>query len=441
MRSEFEEKERIWVKNLNSEGAMLIDDPFPSGGTPTWFPDNKTFAYSSDRDGMYQIYIRSIDETYSKRITFGNFNSSQPIVSPDGRSIAYLTNLDEANVFATDIATRKETAITSNVNLQLFPSYSPDGTRVAYGTNSDSRKIYSANLKIDDLNAGPSIDVNLTGCCPAWSPDGQEVALFTMEGLASNINKYSIRDNRVSTLTTVGIGGEAISLAPYDYAAKFFDWSPDSTKIVFGSANSGISNVWTIDRNGSNEQMVTDLKEPTFRVHSPMWSPEGDRIAFLHSHSKAGIEPENRISIFDSGETRIVAQFKSSVRMLSWSKKLNGVYVAVGDSEKGARLNKQIIYFIFADGSDRVQTVSRLPETRQYGISISPDEKWVTFSQRTGGIDDLYIASVDGGEPERITSNVDSTLFYSGVGWSPDSRTLLYSKQTGGMQISLISHK
>ena len=62
---------------------------------------------------------------------------------------------------------------------------------------------------------------------------------------------------------------------------------------------------------------------------------------------------------------------------------------------------------------------------------ISPDGKWVAFSGEYGGNVDVYVVSIDGGEPKRLTWN---TAPDEVQGWTPDGRDVLFSstRETNG---------
>lgn len=67
--------------------------PVTGGGkilSPAWFPNNHEIAYSSDRSGLFQIYTYDLSENKTSQVTFNNFSSTTPIVSPDETKIGYL---------------------------------------------------------------------------------------------------------------------------------------------------------------------------------------------------------------------------------------------------------------------------------------------------------------------------------------------------------------
>jgi tricorn protease len=62
---------------------------------------------------------------------------------------------------------------------------------------------------------------------------------------------------------------------------------------------------------------------------------------------------------------------------------------------------------------------------------ISPDGKWVAFSAEYGGNVDVYVVSIDGGEPKRLTWNSAPDMVQ---GWTPDGKNVLFAstRETNG---------
>lgn len=97
---------------------------------------------------------------------------------------------------------------------------------------------------------------------PALSPDGSK-AVFTA------IGDLWITDI-VSGTTAKLTDDEAIDLSP--------SWSPNGDLIAFVSDRGGKSDIWTVTPEGKTFARLTDLDAP---ANAPSWSPDGTKIAFL----------------------------------------------------------------------------------------------------------------------------------------------------------------
>ncbi|HLL73470.1 MAG TPA: hypothetical protein VK363_18665, partial [Pyrinomonadaceae bacterium] len=87
-----------------SNWRALTDDKFQDR-RPRWFPDGRRVAFSSDRSGLNQIWSINTDGAGLQQLTFAEGNgASSPVLSPDGKSLAYLQLEDKgASAFTIDL--------------------------------------------------------------------------------------------------------------------------------------------------------------------------------------------------------------------------------------------------------------------------------------------------------------------------------------------------
>ena len=58
---------------------------------PTWSPDGRLFAFTSNRDGNFEIYVRRVEGGQEVNVTNNPADDVQPAFSPDGTSIAFVS--------------------------------------------------------------------------------------------------------------------------------------------------------------------------------------------------------------------------------------------------------------------------------------------------------------------------------------------------------------
>ncbi|MFH1698982.1 MAG: S41 family peptidase [Candidatus Zixiibacteriota bacterium] len=75
--------------------------------TPVWGNDSKTLYYSSDRNGNYDLYSVDVTTREEKQLTSSDENDVKPLVSPDGKYLAYYRGLDKLMRY--DIESSSET--------------------------------------------------------------------------------------------------------------------------------------------------------------------------------------------------------------------------------------------------------------------------------------------------------------------------------------------
>ncbi|MFI5251377.1 MAG: biopolymer transporter Tol [Bacteroidota bacterium] len=164
------------------------------------------------------------------RVGFGNF---YPTFSPDGKSIAYVSNKEAdyfglSSIYLYDVAAKTEKALKSGVRSEL--SWSPDGKKIYYS-------------KLSRKN-------------PHWSN------IF-------DLYVYDIPNDDEKRLTE---GVRANSPAV----------SPDGSTVAFVAESDGTINLFTCDANGKNIRQLTHYANGE-QVYNPKWSPDGKNIIFDYS--------------------------------------------------------------------------------------------------------------------------------------------------------------
>jgi len=151
---------------------------------PVFSPDGKEFAFSSNNNGNFDIYIMSVDKGQSiRQVTDGAGNKYSPNWHPDGKRIAYsqLNNDGEYYIRIMDLETRSPTV----VNRGLIPKFSPDGKRILYKKAGSEivDKLRFYQLWVMDIDGGNDTRLTYddksgvrTFC---WCPDGKFVMYST----------------------------------------------------------------------------------------------------------------------------------------------------------------------------------------------------------------------------------------------------------------------
>jgi dipeptidyl aminopeptidase/acylaminoacyl peptidase len=129
------------------------------GAEPVPSPDGRLVAFLSDRDGWDHLYVVAAGGGEPRQVTHGPFEVSRPAWSPDGRRIAFDTNegdnpgarrLVVAEIGDAPGPARSET-VTTGRGTNVGASWSPDGRRLLY-QHTDPRT--SAELRVADAKAG-----------------------------------------------------------------------------------------------------------------------------------------------------------------------------------------------------------------------------------------------------------------------------------------------
>jgi hypothetical protein len=194
-----------------------------SEANPAWSPDGTRIAFSSFRDGNWEIYVMNSDGQNQKRLTQSSADMDRnPAWSPDGSRIAYSSQRDTNNdIYVMNADGSNSVRLTEDPADDSDPAWSPDGTRIAFRSNRESfPAIWVMNA--DGTGATRLTSNNLGDSQPSWSPDGKKIA-FTARTTAT---KYAV------FLMNADGSGRTRFTEDFDVAADPA-WSPDGQQIAF----------------------------------------------------------------------------------------------------------------------------------------------------------------------------------------------------------------
>ncbi|MDB4915126.1 MAG: peptidase [Gemmatimonadetes bacterium] len=144
-----------------------------------WAPDSRRLAYSSDRDGVWHIFMYDFGTRTETQLTRGSENEITPRWSPDGRRIAFVHGGKELRVL--DVAAGTDRRVASGtlsrppfVDEREF-AWSPDGRWLAYAGNDGSKRFTNLFITAADGSTPPrqaSWLSNTNGGGVSWSADG-----------------------------------------------------------------------------------------------------------------------------------------------------------------------------------------------------------------------------------------------------------------------------
>ncbi len=98
---------------------------------PAFSPDGRFMAYASNVSGNFDIWIQDLAGGAPTRLTDDPRHDTQPDWSPDGRSILFRSERDGGGLFVISPQDRHVTRLTSS---GYNPRWSPDGKSFAFGS-------------------------------------------------------------------------------------------------------------------------------------------------------------------------------------------------------------------------------------------------------------------------------------------------------------------
>jgi len=177
---------------------------------PALSPDGTQIAFSSRRNGYWDLYILDMTTGKTRRITDTPEFDGAPAWSPDGQWLAYeVYNGDNLDIFLRSLANPADAPVqlTENPAPDFSPSWSPEGRTIAFvSARSGEDEIWLAALdRIEDRFQDISLSADTAESQPAWSPDGSYLAWAVDASGSRSIAIWDSRD-RKGSVTPLGLG-------------------------------------------------------------------------------------------------------------------------------------------------------------------------------------------------------------------------------------------
>ncbi|SPE38243.1 Serine/threonine protein kinase [Candidatus Sulfopaludibacter sp. SbA6] len=176
----------IWVFDLaRNTAAKLTFDP-KDDLDPVWSPDGSRIAFTSDRRGVRNIYVKSAYGTGAEELLVeSNNDQNAEDWSRDGRSIVYnaLIAGNARDLWTMSPDTRKAQPFLATRFNEDQAQFSPDGKWIAYRSNESGRsEVYVQPFAgADSGTRGKWLVSNAGGAEPRWRADGQELFYASLD--------------------------------------------------------------------------------------------------------------------------------------------------------------------------------------------------------------------------------------------------------------------
>ena len=297
--------------------------------------------------------------------TGGRINIS-PVLSPDGRYVAFLSERDifNINLFVADAQTGEviedleATSVDSHVDALRFISsagtWSPDSRRLAFVTFvQGDNEISVWNVETEEIEQRISVEGVTAISNPAWSPDGRYLAFSGLDGGISDLYVLDLETRQVRQLTNDR------------YADLQPSWSPDGETLAFvtdrGPNGTNFENLtYAKPRLGIIDVATTqiDVIRPFGEAlhHNPVFSPDGEDLYFISDQD--GFKDVYRVNL-NTGNLFRVTRIATGVSGIT----------EMSPALTVARESGRMMFSVYSDNAYAVRSLSR---SQAQGEPIEP---------------------------------------------------------------------
>ncbi|MGI8785982.1 MAG: protein kinase domain-containing protein [Acidobacteriota bacterium] len=335
-----------------------------------WTRDGRDIIYESSGEHPASLWRVAASGPSEPQPLPWTADACCPAFSTRGDRFAYTKLEHDINIWRHDLSSTgqpgsqdggKDVSFISSTRDEFTPAYSPDGTKIAF---SSSRTGHEEIWVCGSDGSNPVQLTSLKGpsaSWPRWSPDGQLIAFHTNPTRKGDIYVVNAAGGNPRRLTTNPETDQAPS------------WSRDGKSIYFTSHRNGISRIWKMPADGGEEILITKRTSSVAEE-----SPDG---AWLFFSSLGASGPALwKISTTGGPETEMFSTLSNFFAVTP-----KGIYFLppAGDGGYSIRL------FNFATGS--ATTVLTLARPTAVGLAVSPDGRWLLYSQLDREESDLVL--------------------------------------------------
>ena len=271
-------------------------------GRPTWSPDGKQIAFISNMSGRNNLWLVPADGGFPVQLTVSDQRQTSPTWSPDGKWIAYQSDYDgdeQWDIFLVSPKTGKVVNLTQTREIaEMNPTWSPDGRYLAYEVKPKTSAAYEIDVydmvmrEIKHITTNTPQDLGNTS--PIWSKDGKLIVYTQSQAKGTNSNIF---------IADLAAGTSAL-LTPHEGDQLYFanDISPDGKKILFTSnAANGYDNAGLLD---VATKKISWLTRDKWEVRGHEFSPDGKHVTF-----SANVDGNEDIYLHDlaTGKSTVLA--------------------------------------------------------------------------------------------------------------------------------------
>ncbi len=470
----------IYVREVAGGPPVRLTTDGADNTMPDFSPDGSQIVFRSDRDGggIYEIPALGGDV---RLLTHSGLN---PKFSPDGSQVAYWTGDPEVadevpgngNVWVLPLAGGSPVRLAVNLTTARYPVWSPDGKHLLL-TGYTSSKTYehsSLDWWVVATDGGQEVRTGayrafvqarfaeLDAAMPTpgcWSATSNTVIFSAGNGDTNDLWEIGISPQTgkvtgVPKRLTTGAGNEAqVSCGPGGDLAfanvvtttdvwslsldlnrgtstgslkqitqgpasrEYPSFSSDGRYVAFASDQNGVLNIWMRDLVKGKESSVAPSSLPE---RFPVVNASGTEVAYsVYEQGKRSVYVAS-----PGGQTEELCE--GCLRATDWSHDQKSLLVFGGSPYQISALDL---------ASHRQSTLIKSAQDSVLYGRFSPDNRWVSFTVRTGpNRASIMIAPADGPKPVPESAWIPVAIVGSEdwANWSPDGKTLYFSSNTDG---------
>lgn len=252
---------------------------------PAWSPDGRLVVYSSDQNGNFDIWVRSVGEGNSIQVTKSAAHDWQPDWSHDGQSLVFRSEREGGGLFIVPALGGNERKL---CGFGYRPRWSPDGSQILF-YSSPFPSVAKSKIYVISANGGSPQEV-LTDFASefafplrvAWHPDGHHISVWGNH-LQKGWSFWTVSLSDGSAVQSQADSKVTAQLRDASITFGDFVWQPSGKGIIFEGEALGVRNLWKIIVDPKTMHWIEGPHRLTIGAgndNDMVLSPDGRKLAF-----------------------------------------------------------------------------------------------------------------------------------------------------------------
>lgn len=235
---------------------------------PAWQPTGDLIVFESDRRGDWDLYLTTVDGSDVRQLTDDPGDDRYPAWSPDGRQVVFVSNrTGTPELHLLTVSGGDVHLLAKITGRERFPSWSQSGDWIAFSREQNGSmgifRVWNDGAELEPVVEGPAQYV-----WPRWSPKGEVIAYFSRQDERDNDEIYLHALNTRMTVRVTNKKG-------HDFCPA---WSPDGEMLAISAIDADDKRtIRIIDLDGN---VIETFAAEFYRATEPVWSRDGAAIAF-----------------------------------------------------------------------------------------------------------------------------------------------------------------
>ncbi|MEZ0326295.1 MAG: S41 family peptidase [Fimbriimonas sp.] len=430
----------IWVAPAAGGKAVPITSHVELDDNPIWSPDGKWIAYVSNRNGNNDIYLAPVEGGQSKRLTYHTGNDVPSDWSPDGKTILVRTTRDDSNngVYTIDVKTGRTNRLFLDMMSISNPRFTSDGKSVVYNrfgfpwVRARYEGSAAAQLWRYDLTTGQRFKVRANNFQHLWpNPAGGKIYTVTVGEKTPNssyagkpVPKFVDNVKRTPNVYAVEMDGDAKRLTEYvGGPVRFLTVTRDGSKLAYEQDG----DVYVMAPSGEPKKIAitASMDDKTSQEERLVLTTGAEGSTFSPKSDRVIFQVRSELwSVPVKKEDKKSPNKDDAEQLTTWE--------GTDNQPQYTPDGKGLFFVSDRGGANRLfrmnlETKAVTPITNfdadVDSLRLTPDKTKLSFwiAGANGG---LYTVPVDGGAPTLVFSKPGGSQFYN---WSPDGRFVAYT--------------